>query len=189
MISSMEKQKMPIEKKLKLIYSGELAIFAVVFAVLGILFLTEVIKPADWKRYVFTYLTLAGGLWLIADFVWTLASKKRRAKHSLLDKCLVLPVAPILISFDIYCIINGCAETLPYRWFIGVDFCYLSLVYAFQAIYHYYKPTRQMQDIIADALAPEPEVKDPKEKEGEITEEIEEKENPEVKQPPEETKE
>lgn len=163
MIMPMEKQKMPIEKKLKLIYCGELGLFAVVFAVLGFLFVFGVITPADWKRYVFTYLTLAGGVWLITDFVWALLSKKRRQKVSLLDKALVLPVAPILITFDIYAITQGCNESLPYRYFIGFDLLYLALVYAFQAIYHYYKPTRQMLDIIKEALQEEEKSKNPAE--------------------------
>lgn len=156
----MKKEKMPVEKKLKLIYSGELALFFLIFGVLGCLFVFGVITPADWKRYAFTYVTLVGATWIIADFIWALASKKRRKKVCILDKALVLPVAPVLIAFDIYCIIHNCAETLPYRYFIGFDLIYLSLVYLFQAIYHYFKPTKQMQDIIAEALKPEPEEKE-----------------------------
>jgi len=153
----MKKEKMSDEKKLKLVYSGELMVFAVVFGVLGILFLCGVISPADWKRYLFTYVTLVGGTWLIVDIIWALASKKRRAKVCLLDKFLVTPVAPVLISFSIYCIINGCNETLPYRYFIGGDLTYLSLVYIFMAIYHYFKPTAQMLEIIKEANQPAPE--------------------------------
>lgn len=148
---------MPLDKKLKLVYCGELMLFVVVFAVLGILFLTGVITPADWKRYLFTYVTLAGTTWLTIDFIWALASKKRRAKVCLLDKILVLPIVPVLMPFDIYCIINGCAENLPYRYFIGGNLVYLAIVYLFMSIYHYYRPTKQMQNIIEQTLAAEAE--------------------------------
>lgn len=167
MIVHMEKQKMPIEKKLKLVYCGELALFAVVFMVLGILFVAGVITPADWKRYAFTYVTLAGCTWIVVDFIWALASKKRRAKSCILDKALVLPVAPVIISFDIYCIINGCAETLPYRYFIGINLIYLSCVYLFEAIYHYYKPTVQMLNIIEETKKAELEEQEEARKEAE----------------------
>ncbi len=173
----MKKEKMPVEKKLKLIYSGELALFFLVFGVLGSLFVFGVITPADWKRYAFTYVTLVGATWIIVDFIWALASKKRRKKVCILDKVLVLPVAPVLIAFDIYCIINNCAETLPYRYFIGFDLIYLSLVYLFQAIYHYFKPTKQMQEIIADALKPEPEEEKENGDENEEEKSVEEQSN------------
>ena len=153
----MKKEKMPEEKKLKLVYSGELLLFVVVFGTLGILFLTGVIKPADWKRYLFTYVTLIGGTWLIIDIIWALASQKRRAKVCMLDKLLVVPVAPVLITFSIICIINNCNEELPYRYVIGADLSYLSLVYLFMAIYHYYKPTPQMLEILEEAKHPAPE--------------------------------
>ena len=159
----MEKKKMPVEKKLKLIYCGELGLFAIIFAVLGSLFVAGVITPADWKRYVFTYLTLAGSIWLVIDFFWALLSPKRRKKVCLLDKALVLPVAPVLITFDIICIINLCSETMPYRYFIGFDLLYLAIVYCFQAIYHYFHPTKQMEDIIQEALKEEQEKENPAE--------------------------
>ena len=42
------KKKLDDLTKMKLIYSGELLMFAVLFAVLGPLFLFEVITVADW---------------------------------------------------------------------------------------------------------------------------------------------
>ena len=54
----MEKETKPLTKeslmkKVKLVYSAELAIFAVLFAVLGSLFLANVISVADWNATPF----------------------------------------------------------------------------------------------------------------------------------------
>lgn len=136
----MEKKKLDPVTKVKLILSIEYIIFVLLFLVLGILFLLEVIKVADWKRYAFTYVTLAAGIWLTVDFFWTTFSPKRRAKNCLLDKILMLPLGLALIGFDIYAITQGCAETLPYRYVIGIDFCVIAAIFAFETIYHWFKP-------------------------------------------------
>ena len=94
------KKKMSDFDKTKLIYSGELLLFAVVFLVLGILILTHVIKLSKNYRYIFTFLTLAGSLFIISDFVWLLCSKKRQKKNSIVDKALVLPVGVALLIID-----------------------------------------------------------------------------------------
>ena len=94
----MQKKKLDPVTKVKLILAVEYLIFVLLFLVLGILFLLDVIKVADWKRYAFTYVTLAGGAWIITDFFWTTFSKNRRAKNCLLDKCLMLPVGLGLVA-------------------------------------------------------------------------------------------
>ncbi len=136
----MEKQPMEPLKKVKLMLLVEYLIFAALFLVLGVLFLTDVIKVAEWKRYAFTYVTLVGGIWILTDFFWCLFSPKRKAKNSMVDKWIVLPVGFALVSFDIFAITQGCAESLPYRWFIGIDLCYLAAVYIFESIYHWKRP-------------------------------------------------
>ncbi len=136
----MEKKKLDPITKVKLILSIEYLIFVLVFLVLGILFLLDVIKVADWKRYAFTYVTLAGGVWITVDFFWTTFSAKRRAKNCLLDKILMLPVGLALVGFDIYAITQGCAETLPYRYVIGIDLCVIAAIFLFETIYHWFKP-------------------------------------------------
>ena len=76
---------MDIEKKTKKIICGEYLIFAVVAAVLSALILTRVwILGQSGFRYVFIYFTLALGAWFVIDLFWTIFSKKRRAKNSLL---------------------------------------------------------------------------------------------------------
>ena len=63
------KKKRDALTKSKMLYSGELGLFSILFAVLGILFLTGTISVADWKRWAFAIVTLAGGVWLIIDFI------------------------------------------------------------------------------------------------------------------------
>ncbi len=165
-----EKKKMDGLKKVKLIYSGELLLFAVVFVVIGILILVGVISIKDWKRIAFSYVTLVGGAWLIADFIWTLASPKRRARKPLIDKILVLPAALTVISFDIYAFVKGMVHsdvTSPlFAYFIGGDLCYLALVYFFEAFYHYKHP---LPELVEAAMEEEKE-KETKEENAETKE-------------------
>ena len=139
-----EKKQKDLLTKSKMIYSGELLLFVLVFLVLGILILVEVISIKEWKRIAFSYVTLVGGAWIVADFLWTLLSKKRRAKKPLIDKCLVLPAGLALIAFDIYACAAGLVHadsTDPiFHYVIGIDLLYLSMVYLFEAIYHWYHP-------------------------------------------------
>ncbi len=130
------------QKKSVLIYCGELAIFSIIFLVIGLLILLGVIQIAGWKKYAFTFVTLIGGLWPIIDFIWVLASKKHRANISLLDKCLVLPVPLSLIPLDIWVLVNGIdnVETNVFKFGISIPLIYFALVYAIEAIYHYFKP-------------------------------------------------
>ena len=78
----MAKKKMSIETKTKLVYSIELSIIAVIFIVVATLELVGVIHFREWALIGFNWLTLFGGLWMIADFVWTLVSEKKRKKNS-----------------------------------------------------------------------------------------------------------
>ncbi len=130
------------QKKTVLIYCGELAVFAVIFFVIGLLIILNIIQIAGWKRYAFTFVTLIGGLWPIADFIWILASKKHRSHNSLLDKCLALPVPLSLIPLDIWILINGITdvEVNVFRYGISIPLIYFALVYLVEAIYHYFKP-------------------------------------------------
>lgn len=134
-------------KKAILIYSGELLAFGILFIVLGILFLVGVIPVRDWKKYAFVYVTMIGGLWPIADFIWALASPKHRKNAPILDKVLLLPVPLTLIPFDIYALCVGLLNNDPnqlIRYFLGGALCYISLIYFFQGVYHYFKPLESL---------------------------------------------
>ena len=151
------KKKLDDFTKMKLIYSGELLAFAVLFAVLGPLFLFEVITVADWKRWAFSIVTLLGGLWLIADFVWCLISEKRRKKNSMLDKTLVLPMALPVVVFDILAFVKGWVwleEGIVYfRYALGIALSYYAIVYLFEAIYHFKHPVPMLLEEIEKAEA------------------------------------
>ena len=143
---------MSIEKKNKLIYSGELLLFAVVFLVIGILELLRVINLSERFQLIFKIITLVGATWITTDFIWTLCSQKRRDNYGLLDKIMLLPLALYLYSFDI----AGFVTTRPYEYYqVGVPIAlfYLSCVYAFQGIYHYFNPVPLLMKAIEEEIA------------------------------------
>ncbi|MGM9813717.1 MAG: hypothetical protein ACI32C_02260 [Candidatus Enteromonas sp.] len=148
------KTKMDPERKVKLMYSGELLAFSVLFLVLGSLFVADVISVADWKRWVFSILTFVGGLWLMIDFVWTLVSKKRRAKQCLLDKIMVFPMALAVFVFDLIAFISGWLQTeeglVYFRFAIGIALLYYGVIYVFQGFYHYKHPVPMLLEAIEE---------------------------------------
>ena len=138
------------EKKFKLIYSGELIFFAVVFLVLGILELLAVIKLSERFQLIFKILTLCGATWLVTDFVWLMLSPKRKAKNSTMDKAMMLPLALYFYVFDIL----GFVLQPGYGYYqIGVPiaFIYIACTYAFQGIYHYYHPIPSVLEAIEES--------------------------------------
>ena len=141
-------------RKYKLIYSGELIVFAVVFLVLGILELLRVIKLSDRFQLIFKIVTLVGATWLITDFVWVMLSPKRKAKNAVMDKAMMLPLAVYLYVFDIL----GFVLKPGYGYYqVGVPaaFFYIACAYVFQGIYHYYHPVPSVLEIIEEAMKPE----------------------------------
>jgi hypothetical protein len=140
----MEKQenhpKMDEFTKVKLIYSAEVALFAIVFGVLGILFLVNVITVSDTRRLIFTWVTLFGGFLGIGDFLWVLLSPKRRKKNSLVDKIAILPLGVALIVIDFMALIQQSNDNEKTRYVMGAAFCYIALIYIFEAIYHWFRP-------------------------------------------------
>lgn len=146
---------MDIEKRNKLIYSGEFILIALVFLVLGVLEILKVIVIGNNFQLIFKIVTLVGATWLVTDFFWTLLNKKRRAKECLLDKCIMLPMALYLYAFDIYGFIVQPAYEY-YQIGIPIAFFYISCAYIFQGIYHYYKPV----PLILEAIEEEKKVKE-----------------------------
>ena len=142
------KKKITPEQKYKLIYSGELAIVAVIAIVLGILFLLEILGRRDHTPIAYTVLTLTGAAWILFDFFWTTFSKERKAKKSYLDRILNLPLAIGLIIFDVYAIVNGLSQPQYPSKFISIFMFYIALNTLFQAIYHYYKPIPEIIEMI-----------------------------------------
>ena len=92
-------KKIDKEKKVKLIYSGELLLFAVIFLVFAILKITKVMGYSETRRIIFNWITIFGGAWGIADFIWAICSKKRQQRISMIDKVLLLPLAIFIMTF------------------------------------------------------------------------------------------
>ena len=145
------KKKMDALTKAKLIYSGELMIFAIVFLVLGILKFVGVMGSNATRLNVFNWITLFGGTWMMVDFIWALLDKKRQKRISMVDKCLHLPAGIYLIVFDLYCLIakpgidsNICKYGVP------IVFCYLAFSYTFEAIYHFKYPVPGLLNAIVE---------------------------------------
>ena len=136
----MAKEKMSDEKKVKLIYSIEIGVFALIFFVLGVLKVLQIINTNMYVRIVFNWITLFGGAWMIADFIWVLCSKRRRAKNSLLDKALLVPLGIYLITYDLICLIGPTRDSSFYSYCMSAVFFYVGTVYTFEAIYHYWHP-------------------------------------------------
>ena len=172
---------MTIEKKNKLIYSGELVFFAIAFFVIGLLELLKVIVLSDRFQLIFKILTLVGATWLVVDFFWTLLNKKRRANNDLLDKIIMLPLAFYLYGYDI----AGFVVARPYEYYqvgVPIAFFYITCSYLFQGIYHYYKPIPLIVQAIEEETSAQKQKETP-------TEEIKEAVVEEVQIEKEETKE
>ena len=151
----MSKEKMPTEKKMKLIYSGELIFFAILFLVIATLEVLGVIGHKTIMMQIFNWVTIFGGTWMLVDFFWVLFSKKRRAKNSLLDKALLIPAGIYLIVFDSLCFagrisLDDAGMNLR-RLMMGILFYYFGAVYLFQGIFHYFIPSPALTSALVEA--------------------------------------
>ena len=134
------------EKKIKLIYSGELLVFAIIFLVFGILKFTKVMGYNPTRTFIFNIITLAGAAWGITDFIWAISSKKRQERISLLDKVLLLPLVIFMITYDLICLIAKPTNENFYLFMLGSAFLYVAVIYTFEAVYHYYHPIPGLLD-------------------------------------------
>ena len=141
-----QKKKMDEKTKVKLIYSVELLVFAIVFFVIGLLEMLKVITISDTYHTIFNWVTIFGGVWLIADTIWALVSKKRQKRVSLLDKFIMLPLGIYLIAFDLFCLITSPEAYEVYQYGMSSPFLYIALSYAFQGIFHYFYPVPGLLD-------------------------------------------
>lgn len=151
------------ETKVKLIYSGEILLFAIIFAVLATLKITRVIGYNPKRALIFNYITLAGVAWGFIDFIWAIASKKRRARISLIDKCLTLPLAIFMLVFDLINIIKQPGEDF-YVYMLSTALYYVVCIYLFMGIYHWFYPNKELlQAIEEDRLEKEKKEQEKKE--------------------------
>ena len=139
------KKKMDFATKAKLIYSGELLIFAIAFIVIAILKLTNVFKYNEVRATVFNWITIFGGAWVIADMIWALVDKKRQKRICIIDKIIHAPAGIYFITFDLYCLIAHPGERF-YQIGIPIVLFYLASCYIFESIYHYKHPIPGLLD-------------------------------------------
>ena len=139
-------KKLDKETKFKLVYSGELLFFAVLFLAFSILKFTKVMGYNPSRILVFNWITIFGGAWGIADFIWAVCSKKRQQRISMIDKVTVLPLSLFIITYDLICFIAKPDNSNFYIYMIGGAFAYISVIYIFQAIYHFYHPIPGLLD-------------------------------------------
>ena len=130
--------------KIKLIYSGELVFFSIVFIVLGILQAVGVINLSERFLNVFKYITLLGGAFFIYDIITTFTNKKKRAKACLVDKFSTIFIPPYLLVIDILLLTNNEYVWNHPKYFITPLFFAISLVYLFQGIYHWFYPLKEL---------------------------------------------
>ena len=147
-----KKEPMSIAMKGKLLIQGEYLLIGLVFLVLGILKLVGVFPTSSEVRFrIFNFVTVLGSTWIIIDFIWSTFSNKRRAKIDYIDKILVLPAGLCLLVFDIFSFItwkDGIPEFASYA--VGAIFVYIGAIYLFQAVYHWFRPTKALLAAIAE---------------------------------------
>ena len=147
----MAREKMSFEKKTKLFYSGELIFIAIVFAVIATLEIFGIVGKNEIMMTIFNWVTIFGGAWIIADFIWCLCSKKRRKKNSILDKALLLPLGIYFIVFDSLCFSKQPFVTMEFRrWMMSIAFYYVAVIYIFQGIFHYFHPIPAILEAIEE---------------------------------------
>ena len=130
--------------KVKLIYSGELVFFAIVFIVLGILQMVDVIVLKEGFLNVFKFLTLVGAAYFIYDFVTSFTNKKKREKVCFVDKFSTIFIPPYVITLDILLFSNNEFVWDNPKFFIAPLFFALAAVYIFQGIYHWFYPLKEL---------------------------------------------
>ncbi len=139
------KKKMSSSKKMIIFYSVELLVIAAVFITIAILDLTGVLTISVRQHIIFNFVTVLGGAWFIADFVWATFSSKRKERICYIDKILHLPLGLYLIAFDTIMFVHW--NVLAYEVYLyGMTgaFLYIGICYTFEGIYHFFKPIPSM---------------------------------------------
>ena len=137
----MKKKKLDDLTKVKLIYSGELVIIAIVALVISILQLTHVLTVKELFRNIFNWVTIFGSPLLIITSIYSLISPKRRKKISIFDKATLIPLATYIIVIDIIMFINY--GTMPqefYQTYIPIALLAIAIIYMAQGVFHWFYP-------------------------------------------------
>jgi hypothetical protein len=149
------KKKLDELTQAKLVYTIELGVFVLIFLTVGLLFYFSVFKVTETRITIFTYVTMIGGFLSIGDFIWFLASKKRRKKNSFLDKVLILPIPLSLIPFDILTLAQGAFPNRAYALALSSVFTYIAVMYTVELAYHWFHPIPLLLEAGEDLKAAE----------------------------------
>ena len=140
----MDKKKIDEVTKIKLIYSGELLIFSIVFIVLGLLQLFGVIGLSETFLNIFKIITLIGAAYFIYDIVTLFTNKAKREKACIPDKISTILVPPYIIVIDIFLWSKNEYIWANPQYFIAPLFLVIAAAYLFQAIYHWFNPLKEL---------------------------------------------
>ena len=171
------KKKMDFATKAKLIYSGELLIFAIVFLVLATLRFLNIIQYKEIRGTIFNWVTLFGGTWILVDLIWAICDKKRQKRIAMIDKIIHAPAGVYLITFDLYCLISKSKNPELFRFGIGAILAYLGLCYVFEALYHFKYPVPGVVDAVEQEKIQSEQALQEEQKENSSVEESEENNN------------
>ena len=128
-------------KKMIIVYTVELSVFAIAFLTLAILEFTRVLNISETHLRIINWVSIFLAPVGIIDFIWFWFSPIRRKKNSLLDKLLLLPLSIYIIVFDIICFMKYAEPQLELaQIMIPIALSYVTFVYALEAIYHYKHP-------------------------------------------------
>lgn len=150
--NSIMKSRKPLEPitKVKLLIQGEYLVIAILFLVFGILKICGIMNSSPLRAHIFNFVTLAGSLWIIADFIWCTVSKKRKEKVTYLDKVINLPLGIYLLIYNIISLVIWDNVAEWYRYGISFVFFYIFLSYSFQAVYHWFYPTKALLNAVSE---------------------------------------
>ena len=171
------KKKMDFATKAKLIYSGEILLFAIVFLVLAILRFLNVIQYNATRVTIFNWVTIFGGTWIIVDLIWAICDKKRQKRIAIIDKIIHVPAGIYLVAFDLYCLITKATDPELFRFGIASVLAYLGLCYVFEALYHFKYPVPGVVDAVEQEKIQAEQALEEENKEDSSKEESEENNN------------
>ena len=135
-------------KKYKRIFSIEYLVIATILLVIGFLKIFGILGYNPERVLVYNIITLIGVAYIIFDLVFNLASKKRRAKMCVIDKVFPCLLAIYLIAFDILVLAKIKDDELFIQYSIGAVLLYAGCFSTFLGIYHYFKPSQQIYDVV-----------------------------------------
>ena len=137
-------------KKTKLIFLVEFLVIAVVLYVVGFLRMFDVITFSANRLLAYNIITLIGFAYIYFDFFYSLLKNSKRAKTCFLDKALSMIVATYLVVFDILVLAKINTDMTFIKYSISAVLLYAASISLFMGIYHHFKPTQQVLDVVEE---------------------------------------